>query len=344
MQLLAATVSALLISVSQPALAQEHHGGLPQDAWQQGEQQLGEPQPQMQPPEMTQPQTEQAETQLPAMPEPRTEQAETQPPAMPQPQTEQAEVPPPAMPEPQTQQAETPPPAMPEPQTQQAEMPQPAMTEPQAQQAEMPPLAVPQPQTEQAEVQPPAMPEPQTAQAEVQQPAMPEPVTQQAEVQQPPMPQPQMQAGNQDVELPRDAQWTVFFEPSLGTRIDLPSAVLSMPDGPAYRGVGRQFKSADGRAAVAIYSQRNNQGDTPARYLRRNFLFPRAAVTYERVTRDFFAVSGVREEKIFYSRCNVSPTGGTLHCFDLQFPARERAAWDAIVTRMSRSLRPLNRS
>ena len=160
---------------------------------------------------------------------------------------------------------------------------------------------------------------------------MPEPVTQQAEVQQPPMPQPQMQADIQDVELPRDAKWTVFLEPSLGTRIDLPSAVLSMPDGPAYRGVGRQFRSADGRAAVAIYSQRNNQRDTPARYLRRNFLFPRAAVTYERVTRDFFAVSGVREDKIFYSRCNVSHTGGTLHCFDLQFPARERAAWDAIV-------------
>ena len=156
--------------------------------------------------------------------------------------------------------------------------------------------------------------------------------------------QPEIQADIQDVELPRDAKWTVFFEPSLGTRIDFPSAVLSMPDGPAYRGVGRQFKSADGRAAVAIYSQRNNQGDTPARYLRKNFLFPRAAVTYERVTRDFFAVSGVREDKIFYSRCNVSPTGGTLHCFDLQFPARERAAWDAIVTRMSRSLRPLNRS
>lgn len=96
---------------------------------------------------------------------------------------------------------------------------------------------------------------------------------------------------------------------------------------PAYRGVGRQFKTADGRAALAIYSQRNSQRDTPASYLRKNFLFPRATVSYERVTRDFFAVSGTREGMIFYSRCNVSPTGGTLHCFDLQFPARERTAW-----------------
>ena len=49
MQLLAATIGALLISVSHPALAQERHGGLPQDAWQQAE-----PQPEMQQPEIQQ--------------------------------------------------------------------------------------------------------------------------------------------------------------------------------------------------------------------------------------------------------------------------------------------------
>ena len=135
MRLLAATVSALLISVSQPALAQEQHGGLPQDAWQQGGHERGEPQPQMQQPEVTQPRTEQAEMEPPAMPEPRTEQAETQPPAMPEPRTEQAEVQPPAMPEPVAQQVEVQPPAMPEPQT--TEIPQPAMPEPQSSQAEV---------------------------------------------------------------------------------------------------------------------------------------------------------------------------------------------------------------
>ena len=88
MRLLAATVSALLISVSQPALAQEQHGGLPQDEWQQGEQPLGEQQP-----AAPEPQTEQAEMQPPAMPEPQTAASRQ----MPQPQTE--------MPEPQTEQS-----------------------------------------------------------------------------------------------------------------------------------------------------------------------------------------------------------------------------------------------
>jgi len=396
MRLLAATIGALLISVSQPALAQEHHDGMPHDGWQQGEQQqqqaelppAGDPQlemhpempepmakqTEMQPPAMPEPQPQQAEVQPPAMPEPQPQQAEVQPPAKSEPQPQQAEVQPPAMPEPQTEQGEVQPPAMSEPQPPQAEVRQPATPEPQTEQAAVQPPATPEPQTEQAAVQPPAMPEPQTEQAavqppampepqpqqaavqplampepqteqaEMQPPAMPEPQTAQAETQPPAMPQPQMQADVQDVELPRDARWTAFLEPSLGTRMDLPSAVFSQANGAAYRGVGRQFKTADGRAALAIYSQRNNQRDTPASYLRKNFSFPRTTVSYERVTRDFFAVSGVREGLIYYSRCNVSATGATLHCFDLQFPARERTAWDAIVTRMSRSLRPLNRS
>jgi outer membrane biosynthesis protein TonB len=300
MRLLAATLGALLISVSHPALSQEHYRSLPHALWQQGE-------------DSRQSEAQQAE-QRPEFPQPQTEQAEVQPPVTPEPQTEQAAMPQPAMPEPQTEQTAMPQPAMPEPQTEQTAMPQPAMPEPQAEQAAMPQ---------------PAMPEPQVEQTAIQQPATPEPVT---------------QGMAPDIALPRDARWTVFVEPSLGTRMDLPSAVFATADGAAYRGVGRQFKTADGRAAVAIYSQRNNQRDTPASYLRKNFSFPRTTVTYERVTRDFFAVSGVRDDKIFYSRCNVSATGGTLHCFDMQFPAAEKAAWDAIVTRMSRSLRPLHRS
>jgi hypothetical protein len=333
MRLSAATIGALLITVSQPALAQGHDGEPPQGEWQQGEvpqaepqqaelQPLGESQAEMHQPEMPQSMMEQAET-----PPPQTAQAETQPPAMPEPQPEQAETRPPAMPEPQAERAEARPPAIPEAQPEQAKTQPPAM---------------PEPQTEQAETQPPLTPEPQPEQAEAR-PTTPQPETEQAETRPPAMPEPEMQTGTVTVALPRDAKWSVFVEPSLGTRMDLPSAVFSTSDGAAYRGVGRQFKTADGRAVVAIYSQRNDRRDTPASYLRKNFVFPRAAVAYERITRDFFAVSGINDGMIFYSRCNVSPTGATLHCFDMKYPAREKTAWDAIVTRMSRSLRPLNR-
>jgi hypothetical protein len=50
----------------------------------------------------------------------------------------------------------------------------------------------------------------------------------------------------------------------------------------------------------------------------------------------------VRQGVVYYSRCNFSSEmGGAVHCFDLVYPQREQRAWDPIVTRISRSLRPL---
>ena len=64
---------------------------------------------------------------------------------------------------------------------------------------------------------------------------------------------------------------------------------------------------------------------------------------YERVTRSFFAISSERRGLIFYSRCNFSAeAGGAIHCFDLVYRQDEKRAWDPVVTRISRSLRPLD--
>ena len=110
-----------------------------------------------------------------------------------------------------------------------------------------------------------------------------------------------------------------------------------------HQGVGRQFKTPDGRASLAVYSQRNDARDTPASYLRKNLQSPRAGLDYQRVTPEFFAIAAVMRGRIYYSRCNFSHDAGrAIHCFDLKYPVQERQSWDSIVTRMSRSLRPLH--
>ena len=142
--------------------------------------------------------------------------------------------------------------------------------------------------------------------------------------------------------FPGDVKWTVFVELQFGTRLDLPSAVFATADGPTTRGVGRQFKTPDGRATLAVYSRRNDARDTPVSYLRKNLMSPRAALNYERVTGEFFAIAAVMGDSIYYSRCNFSHNAGrAIHCFDLKYPTQEKLSWDGIVTRMSRSLRPL---
>jgi hypothetical protein len=50
-------------------------------------------------------------------------------------------------------------------------------------------------------------------------------------------------------------------------------------------------------------------------------------------------VSGIVRGKTFYSRCNFEGRHGAMHWRYLAYPAAETHAWDALVTRMSRSLR-----
>jgi hypothetical protein len=315
MRILAAALGALLISTSQPALALGGH--------EQGELAQTEA-----------PQTEPQQAETPA--------AEAQP----------AEAPQPAMQQTETQPAEAPQPDMQQAEAQPAEAPQPAM-----QQAETQPTEAPQPATQQqAEAQPAAeAPQPEMQQAEMQQAEVSQGVAPPAEPQQPKTRQEMRQAAAPQVEapqgalaavpqagLPRDAKWTVFVETKYGTRLDVPSAVFATPDGPTNRGVGRQFKTPDGRASLAVYSQRNDARDTPASYLRKNLQSSRAGLDYERLTPEFFAIAAVMRGSIYYSRCNFSHDAGrAIHCFDLKYPVQERQSWDGIVTRMSRSLRPL---
>jgi hypothetical protein len=229
-------------------------------------------------------------------------------------------------------------------------------TEPQ--QAEAPaadtqPAGAPQPDMQQAEAQPAETPQPEIPQrAEMQQAEVTQGVTPPSEPQPPRMQQaaaPQIEppqgalAAVPQAGLPRDAKWTVFVELRYGTRLDIPGAVFAMSDGPANRGVGRQFKTPDGRASLAVYSQSNDARDTPASYLRKNLQSPRAGLDYQRVTPEFFAIAAVMRGSIYYSRCNFSHDAGrAIHCFDLKYPVQERQSWDGIVTRMSRSLRPLH--
>jgi hypothetical protein len=141
-----------------------------------------------------------------------------------------------------------------------------------------------------------------------------------------------------------DFDWQTFTVADFGTQVEYPAAIFAVSEGKAEKGVGERFSTEDGRALLTIYSRANEAGDTPASYLKSNLRLSRGALDYERITPTFFAISSVRQGLVYYSRCNFSAgTDAALHCFDMVYPQREQRAWDAIVTRISRSLRPLAR-
>src|SRR5437764_8739641 len=137
-------------------------------------------------------------------------------------------------------------------------------------------------------------------------------------------------------------EWKTFFIANLGTRVDYPARIFSVPKGEPEVGIGQRFSTADGRAQLSIYSRPNEAGETPSTYLQNKLRYPRAAIQYQRVTRSFFAISTETDGTVYYSRRNFpSNAGGAIHCFDLMYPQTEKRAWDGVVTRISRSLRPL---
>jgi hypothetical protein len=141
---------------------------------------------------------------------------------------------------------------------------------------------------------------------------------------------------------PEALDWQTFLVPEFGTTVEYPAGIFSVQYGKAEKGIGQRFNNADGRSLLTIYSRKNEAGDTPASYLKNNLRVGRSALDYERVTRSFFTISSSRQGLIFYSRCNFSTdAGGAIHCLDLVYPEAEKRAWDGVVTRISRSLRPL---
>jgi hypothetical protein len=135
------------------------------------------------------------------------------------------------------------------------------------------------------------------------------------------------------------AGWSTFVTANGGTAVDYPANVFSVKQEPPDGKDGTLFQTADGRAKLTVYSLANEERETPRSYIERHLLVSQGQLTYKRIAREFFAVSGTRDEATFYSRCNFEDVNGRMHCIYLEYPNAEERAWDRIVTRISRSLR-----
>ena len=150
---------------------------------------------------------------------------------------------------------------------------------------------------------------------------------------------PALRAQGGDAELSGSLGWKTYVDADFGTAVDYPAELFSVEAGPPPRGSGREFKTRDGRARFALYTLANDAPQSPRSYLRDHLLLKPDALDYARVPRHFFAISGVRDQNVFYSRCNFSRLRSEpMRCIFLQYPEDETKAWDGIVTRISLSL------
>lgn len=132
--------------------------------------------------------------------------------------------------------------------------------------------------------------------------------------------------------------WSTYANARFGAVVDYPDR-FSVRDAPPENGDGQRFFTRDRRAQMAVYGSYKVDGET-MRELMDSARQAGVAYTFADVRPDSYALSGTRGARILYQRCIRSRhERGIVNCVDLEYPAAEAGAWDAIVTRISRSLR-----
>jgi hypothetical protein len=136
------------------------------------------------------------------------------------------------------------------------------------------------------------------------------------------------------------ARWTTYADPKLGTSVQYPAGIFSVEGAVEEKAPGRLFETTDGRAKFSVYTLGNERRDKPASFLKKHLRVNSGVFDYRRVTSRFFALSGVHDGLVFYSRCNFSEKPPhRIGCIYLWYPEKETKSWDSIVTRISLSLR-----
>lgn len=131
--------------------------------------------------------------------------------------------------------------------------------------------------------------------------------------------------------------WRSYSNPRFGTRAEVPR---DWTMGPAPENDdGRVFTALDGAATITVYgslhvfdtiAEAMNFHDTPQ---------PGETVTYRQRGPRTITVSGTRENTVFYRKAILSCRDQIWNGLAIEYPAARKKDFDALVTRVARSLR-----
>jgi len=131
--------------------------------------------------------------------------------------------------------------------------------------------------------------------------------------------------------------WRSYRNTRFGTTADVPKD-WTMSEAPE-NADGRVFTSPDKRSEIIVYGGFRI-------FQKAQEIADRLApgegetITYERQAKDWLAVSGTKGERIFYRKSLLSCHGTIWNSVSIEYPASQKKKFDALVTRVARSLRP----
>jgi hypothetical protein len=138
--------------------------------------------------------------------------------------------------------------------------------------------------------------------------------------------------------------WLTYQNDRYGTTIDYPDLFKMQP--PPDADDGRKFEAADGAdftVSASYFAATYFAPDlTVAKYhdyIVKN-LDHGAAITYETRGKDWFVISGMQADKIFYEKHRLSHGAQMNEDLVMCYPASLKETYDPIVARMAKSFRP----
>jgi hypothetical protein len=134
------------------------------------------------------------------------------------------------------------------------------------------------------------------------------------------------------------AIWAVYEDATQKCRLEYASSVfkLGKKDDEDFQRFSGPNKDIYFRIAELPNDEHMSPKQIRAEYIKNR---GNGEIVYERTKTDFLVLSGIRAQKIFYSKVAVSPNAKNICVLHIVYPQNAKKAFDAIVTRMSRSLK-----
>ena len=135
--------------------------------------------------------------------------------------------------------------------------------------------------------------------------------------------------------------WTPFRNERYGFSLSYPADVFAL-ERTSDAGDGQVFLSRDGEARLLVGVLPNKDRLSPAGY--QDYVarqsYPGFAISYRRVSGNWFVLSGEGNGKTFYEKVIFSCNGRLINSFAMIYPAERGAVFDRIVEGIEKSFRP----
>jgi hypothetical protein len=137
------------------------------------------------------------------------------------------------------------------------------------------------------------------------------------------------------------ATWAVYQDDTQKCRLDYANSIFT--SGEIDDENFQRFAGPNSDTYFRVAGLYNEEQLSP-REIRAEYIKDRGKsdLVYERTKRDFLVLSGIRDQKIFYTKIALSPNNKNICVLHIVYPRKAKRAFDPIVTRMSRSFKAVN--